>query len=116
MFRANKRSLNGEYRRDFFKFLIVIILFLSIPEGLIAYPEHQSPIGLEEIYYKKRLKNESEGITFERTKNTFIKIFLGIYNIQDNRFKKIYEGQGYISGFGLSKKVYNYNHHIYSCL
>jgi len=90
---------------------VLLILSFSLPEGLTAHPEYRSLVRIKRTYHQKLLTHKSKEIIFEKTKNTFIGIFTGIYNIRDDRFKQIYKGHGYIYGFGLSKKLYNLNQH-----
>lgn len=110
MFRTSKGSLNRLNLRDLIKFLVVLFFFFPATEKLSAIPGNQSLDESKEIYGQKKF-NGSEEIIFEKTKNTHIEIFVGVYNIQDDRFKKIYEGQGYTYGFGLSRKIFNLDQH-----
>lgn len=97
--------------RHLFKLLALLILFFSFVEGLTAYSEHQSLAGTKQIHHQRWLTSKHEEVIFEKTKNTYIEIFTGVYNIRDDRFKQIYKGLGFIYGFGLSKKLFNLNQH-----
>jgi hypothetical protein len=110
MFRTKKGSLNRLNLRDLFRFLVVLLLFFPATEKLSADSGNPSLDESKEIYYQKR-PDEPEEIILKKTKNTLIEIFASVYTIQDDRFKKIYEGQGYTYGFGLSRKIHDLNQH-----
>ena len=111
MFCAKTRSLGKLNLKYSFKFLALLILLFSLLEGLSAHPEYQSLVRIKRTDHQKFLTRKSEEIIFEKTKNTYLGIFAGIYNIRDDRFKQIYEGLGYIYGFGLSRRLFNLNQH-----
>lgn len=90
---------------------MLLILLFSISEGLSAHPESQSHVRIKNTDFQKFLPHKSEEIISEKTNNTYLGIFTGIYNIRDDRFKQIYEGLGFIYGFGLSRKLFNLNQH-----
>lgn len=98
--------------RDLLKFLVALSLVLWVPEKLSADSGILSQDGLKEVYGQKKF-NGSEEIISEKMKNTHIEIFASVYNIQDDRFKKIYKRQGYTYGFGLSRKIFNLDKHYF---
>lgn len=103
--------MNRPKLRDFTRFLAIIMLLFSISGRKLAYSNHNSSVESKKIHYQKVSPSNSEEARFEGTKNTLLKIFAGIYNIQDDRFKNIYQGDRYIYGLGLSRKVYSSNQH-----
>ena len=113
MFSTRGRPIERRKLRDLVRFLLVIILFFSIPGGKIAKAKDFSLAEIVEIHGQKASSNGSAENVFEGMENTFIRINAGLYNIQDDRFKSIYPGQGFIYGFGLSRKVYSLNQHFF---
>jgi hypothetical protein len=89
----------------------VIIVTFSISEGNIAYAKDFSLAEITEIHYQESSSIGSKENEFDEMENTFIRIIAGIYSIQDDRFRDIYEGLGCIYGFGLSRKVYSLKQH-----
>jgi len=99
------------------RILVLLILLISISKGLKAYSEYQSLDGIKKTYSPKCLLQQPGELSFEKTKNTLIEIFTGIYNMKDKRFKQIYDGYGFIYGLSFLRKLYNLNrHHFYLSL
>jgi len=106
MFLTRGRQIERPNLRDLLSFLLVSFLLFSVQEGKRIYPKQFSSAGFEETHSQKALPNKTEVIVFEEMENTLLEVFSGIYNIHDERFKRIYQGSGFIYGFGLSQKVY----------
>jgi hypothetical protein len=111
MFPTRGRPIERPNLKNLVRFLLVITVAFSISEGKIAYAKDFSLAEITEIHYQKSSSNGSTENEFDEMENTFIRIFAGIYSIQDDRFKDIYEGLGCIYGFGLSRKVYSSKQH-----
>ncbi len=92
------------------KFLALMILAAFFQEGKIAYSELHGAAG-----WRKIQEQQSSSAALEYTmlnEKTLVGVFAGAYNIADDRFKQIYEGQAYVFGFGLSQRIHAFHRHF----
>ncbi|MFQ6082975.1 MAG: AMIN domain-containing protein [Candidatus Aminicenantia bacterium] len=88
-------------------------------------PQKIEEVGIEPVEVEEEIPKEVpkkippeiipvKEIVFEKTENTFIGMLSGMYNVRDDRFKEIFKGSGFIYGFGLSQKIYNFKQHYFN--